>query len=70
MKQKKQPIFRKCSTVGALIKQLERLPKTALLSEPVRRCLQHKRDGERNGTEATGWLMSSNAELKGRGEAA
>lgn len=36
MKQKKQPIFRKCSTVGALIKQLERLPKTAPLSEPVR----------------------------------
>lgn len=35
MKQKKQPIFRKCSTVGALIKQLERLPKTAPLSEPV-----------------------------------
>lgn len=36
MKQKKQPTLRKCKTVGALIKQLERLPKTAPLSEPVR----------------------------------
>ena len=33
---KKQPTLRKCRTVGALIKQLERLPKTAPLSEPVR----------------------------------
>lgn len=33
---KKQPMLRKCSTVGALIKQLERLPKSAPLSEPVR----------------------------------
>lgn len=36
MKAKKQPVLRKCRTVGALIKQLERLPKTAPLSEPVR----------------------------------
>ena len=36
MKQKKQPTFRKCNTVGALIKQLERLPKRTSLSEPVR----------------------------------
>ena len=36
MKPKKQPTLRKCRTVGALIKQLERLPKTAPLYEPVR----------------------------------
>ena len=38
MKQKKQPIFRKCSTVGALIKQLERLPKTACSLSRCARC--------------------------------
>ena len=36
MKPKKQPTLRKCRTVGALIKQLERLPKNAPLSDPVR----------------------------------
>lgn len=36
MQTKKQPKLRMCSTVGALIKQLERLPKSAKLSEPLR----------------------------------
>lgn len=36
MEQKKQPKLRKCRTVGELIKQLERLPKSAPLSDPVR----------------------------------
>jgi len=33
---KKQPDLRICRTVGALIKQLELLPKSAKLSDPIR----------------------------------
>lgn len=36
MNLKKQPTLRLCKTVGALIKQLERIPKRAVLSEPLR----------------------------------